>query len=322
MLIWPINISLILKKMTTQKYKFFLNNQRQRALIIFYITLSLLVSITAKANTTDTLSEVQHLCESSPSKCLPEVNDLLQSSQAESRVWFKLLLMKFDALYALEHNEELLKLVTPWKDRTDTPLYFRVFSYIYYAKEVNYKKNKAEAQLYLKKALALLAQFNKAYKDPLMLVQVVNLQLYFPDQLQSAYNNLLTIEKRFEKSRDPHFKLELYANLGHLADRLKKPKEQILYREKSLAASKIYNNKQQIGITEYNLARILQEQDRLLEATIHYKEAIKYGSIAKDVALLNSAKLHLTEIHLKQHQTKLAQDVFNTIDTVKLASGR
>jgi len=170
--------------------------------------------------------------------------------------------------------------------------------------------------------LILLNKFSETFPNPLLLVQVINVQLYFPEQAQSAYNNLLLIEKRFSKSRDPHFKLELYTNLGHLANRLGLFKEHVVYRQKALKAGIKYNNIQQIGICEYNLARSLQINDRLLEAVIHYKKAIFYSEQAKDVAATNVAKLYLTQVNLQQNQNHHAREIFNSINIDMLASNR
>ena len=150
---------------------------------------------------------------------------MLKTTQFQSRVWYDLMQYKFEALFLLQKIAELNKLTKPWSTKKDLPIPFEISVYIYYAKSLEEDKNisktkiKAERKKIINRAKKQLTLMNNIYPNPYLLVQLANLQMRV-GEYDDAYQLLQSLLFKQTKYADIAFYLDLYGNLGHLADSL------------------------------------------------------------------------------------------------------
>ncbi len=267
--------------------------------------------------------EAEKICVISPTKCLSYINTLLANipEDTKSRSYFKLLILKFDALYRLERPTELMAQLQPWLNQENSPIYFQLYVNIFYAK-IMQQENKQLALYYLEKAKLILQSLTEIYPKPMHLVQFVNLLLEFPDQTDSAYEMALELEKKYVKLNDPLVNMELYSNLGHIAYRKKLYKRLLVYRLKAKEWALKLNNVQQLAVASYNLARAYQDQDRLFEASEQFEQAISYAKQANNSSTKSLAQIYLAHVKYLQGLLPQAREIFNQIDANEVVSYR
>jgi tetratricopeptide (TPR) repeat protein len=267
--------------------------------------------------------EAEKICVISPIKCLSYINTLLANipEDTTSRSYFKLLILKFDALNTLDRPSDILLQIEPWLNNEKTPMYFQLYVNIYYAKAIR-SENIQLGLYYLEKAKLILQSLTELYPKPIHLVQLVNLQLDFPDQTDSAYQMALELEKKYVKLNDPLVNMELYSNLGHLAYKKKQYKRLLVYRLKAKEWALKLNNVQQLAVASYNLARAYQDQDRLFEASAQFEQAISYAKQANDSSTKSLAQIYLAHVKYLQGLLPQAREIFNQIDASEVVSYR
>jgi len=214
-----------------------------------------------------------------------------------------------EAWFNLQHEEKLFKEVSYWVKQDNLPINFLVYVYIYHAKMSKVLVDKTTSELYLNKALTLLSSINKTISRPMRLIEIANLQTA-NGQLTNARETLLTLERKFSKSGSPRFNSELYTNFGHVAYQLKQYKQHVDYRIKALEWSKLLENKQQLGIAHYNLARALHLISSYQEAKKHYLRAYDLAIQAHDTIIQITSQLRIVEVLLLQGSNDEAYDHF------------
>jgi len=271
-----------------------------------------------KPTSLEQLTQIQTICTASPNRCLANLDQIIADQKINSRVWYKLILLKMDALYALEKIVPLATLIQPWVDNSHAPIYFQISVYTYHAKILNAQHHTELSKQYLDKALKLMNETNASFPNPMILLRIANLQMVFPDQYQAAYNTMIDIQKKFSRSQNPEFQMTLYNNLASFAYHQKLTHQFLDYCDKAYFWAKKFGNIQQLGVMAYNLARAFDIEQRLLEATTLYKTAIDYAQQANDYAVQITSKLYLAKLKLNQNQITQARFLFDSIDSSKV----
>jgi len=296
--------------------------KRCSPLILLWLLLGGLLSkpLLAANTRVNNITKINTICNKSPSDCLPLVNEQLQNTPRKSRVWYSLLQSKLEALFLLQKATELNQLTKQFIDQENLPIPFAINVYIYYAKGLYDEREtqlspefiKQESKKYVEKVKSLLALMNNAYPDPHLLIKLANIQMLIGDNLP-AYKLLQSVSKRYPNYPDLIFNSDLYANLGHLADRLGYQQQAITHWLTSLKWVVKSRNNQQIATVYYNLARSQTTAKQVAEAKINFNNAIHYSTQANDKAKTIEAQVALTKLLLSLGKKNQAYAVYNSI---------
>lgn len=257
--------------------------------------------------------KASEVCLLSPKECLTVVDKKLKNTPTHSYLWFGLLQHKFDALYNLQRIEDLNKAIIPWLENERLPESFLITIYIYYAKTSLIDNNIDRAREYSEKAKNKIQAMNNVFPSPMRLVTLANLQMELEED-EEAYQTLQALEQKFKSSRNPHFKMELFGNLGHITRRLSLPELSLNYWIKALRWSKEFDNKQQIGTVLYALANAYFNVEKYAFADKYFTQAEGLSKSAGDEVRVNQIKLRLVEVKLKQQELMHAKNIFQTIN--------
>jgi len=274
---------------------------------------TLLVSAASKELSYD----IHQICQSSPSRCLDEIEANLASVAFKSRVWFQYKLYQLDALYRLVKFKELNSELVKWLDIEKAPLRFQISIYILYAKVIQLEGREALGNEYLNKAVNTLMSVSKVVPDPLLIVQIAN-ALNDLKKYQQGYDMLIALEEKFIKRDNIKLKLELYENLGHFAYRLDKLNEHIIFRIKANGWAKLHGNDQRIAITVYNLARAYQMTKEYPYSLDYFIQAEYYAKKSENYFTLSMIMYRRSEIELDRGNYKKAMEYFQLIDVKPL----
>lgn len=281
--------------------------------IKYLLSVLFVFSFLTHANSASNLPKtIDNTCQHSSYDCLNNINYLLTNTPKKSRLWFKYKLLEMDALYILQNEDTLLKIINNWLDKKDAPVIFQVYVQIYKAKLLLEIGDNINGNKYLTKAVKLLSLINNSIPKPMRLIEIANL-LFVNNRVEDAKTILLNLEKKYAKRNDPLFKSELYGNLGHVAGKLNQLPLQLGYRKKSLFWVLKCNNEQQIGVVYYNLARAQQALKRFNNAEKNYNMALKYSIKSHDKINQLGSKLRIVEVMYLQNKKQAAQEFFSSI---------
>jgi len=274
---------------------------------LLFSLLSLFVS--AKSNATN----VHEVCIDSPSDCLAIIDNYILKEEKGSRGWFRLKLYKLDALFELTEFKKLEEEVAPWVGVKNLPLKFEINIDIYYAKILNYKGNKEQANFYFDKAVKSLMAVSDVTYDPMLTIQVAN-ALSAQKKYVEGMELLHKLELKYEQRNDATLKLELYENLGHLSSFLKQYEQHLEYRIKAVEWAKLQNNGQKTAVSIYNKARafqMLEHYDKSLDA---FDSALEYAQLANHQYLISMTYYRkVTILNMLNRQTE-SKRYLNLID--------
>lgn len=258
------------------------------------------------------LKIIADTCLTSPFSCLQKVDEALLAAPKHSRIYFEILQYKMEALFNLQKGDELYKETKKWIDMPDLPLPFQVTNAIYYAKSAWHIGEKDEARKSYLLAKDLLSKMNEVYPSPLRLVQFANLQMQL-NEYQEAYDLMSGLAKKYTKSPDIRFMVELHGNLGHVANRLGNLEQSLIHWQETKKWVHIFDNKQQIAVVLFNLAGINVKLSQYDKAEKHYIEAIIFAVEAGDKVKANQARYHLLATQLKQRPVCKGNTLLTTI---------
>ncbi|NMP31073.1 tetratricopeptide repeat protein [Thalassotalea sp. M1531] len=255
--------------------------------------------------------DIHSTCAKSPQQCLEVIGQYLTSEKTESRIWFQYKMYQIDALFQLVKFEQLANEVSPWVERKDIPLKFKISVLIYYAKILSSQGSDAIAANYMNQALDAINDVNSVAFDPLLVVQVAN-GLNHIGEYQKGYDLLIPLEKKYRNRPMAKFKHELYENLGHFALRLKQFQEHLGYRLQALEWAKEVGNDNQTAISLYNVARAHQ----ILE---DYERAFHYFELAEQLNAMgpsdqNMINYRRAEMSLVMNDLVNAQGYFDRVN--------
>jgi tetratricopeptide (TPR) repeat protein len=262
---------------------------------------------------------IDKLCQRSPAECLEQVDFELKSVQQKSRLWLRLMQFKLTSLFILQHSDELYKETKHLINDEDLPIPFQVTLYMYYAKSLLGRGELKEGKRYIHKAKAQLAIMNGAYPSPIKLIEIANLQMFI-GELPEAYASLNALKDKYQHSNNPHFMMELYGHLGHVAKKLGYDDEALEHWNTAAPWSYKYGNEQQIAVVHFNLARVQQEAQQYSLAEKNYASAIKHAEIAIDLVKAAHAQLYLAEVKLIKEKKAQAEELLLSIDEKLLVS--
>ena len=267
----------------------------------------------SKNSPTKNLTNVADLCLVSPFSCIQHVDKALLAAPKNSRVYFEILQYKMEALFNLQKTDALYQETKKWLNKPELPIPFQVTNAIYFAKSAWYIGEKKAAKNSYLLAKSLLAQMNEAYPSPLRLVQFANLQMQL-DENQEAYDLMLGLAKKYPKSPDTRFMVELHGNLGHAANKLGYLESSLAHWQETKKWVFLFNNKQQIAVVLFNLADIHDKLSQHSEAAKYFSDAISFAVEAGDKVKANQARFHLLQTQLKQGAVCQQNSVFNEIN--------
>ena len=116
--------------------------------------------------------------------------------------------------------------------------------------------------------------------------------------------------------------MELYTNLGHTSAVLDRNYKTVEFYSKALFWSKQTANKQQIGVTHYNLARSYQATEQLKRASDEFVNAKKMFEESDAIVAVYDTNLMLIEINQslqnKEFVSQLIGEVQTALDENKL----
>jgi hypothetical protein len=263
---------------------------------------------------------IAEICQRSPSECLEQANNELENVKPKSRLWFSLMQFKLSSLFILQHSEELFQETLRWIDDEYLPIPFQVTLYMYYAKSLLGQGELEEGKRYIYKAKKQLAIMNEAYPSPIKLIEIANLQMFI-GELPEAYESLNALKEKYQNSHNPHFMMELYGHLGHVARQLEFHDEALEHWNAAVPWSYKYGNEQQIATVHFNLAQVQQRAHKYSMAEKNYLAAITHAGIALDTVKASHATLYLAEIKLILGDKEQAETLLLSIDEKLLTPG-
>ncbi|MCO4798862.1 MAG: tetratricopeptide repeat protein [Colwelliaceae bacterium] len=259
------------------------------------------------------LKIIANTCLTSPFSCLQNIDKALLAAPKHSRIYFEILQYKMEALFNLQKGDALYQETKKWINMPDLPLPFQVTNAIYFAKSAWHIGEKEEARENYLLAKSLLSKMNEVYPSPLRLVQFANLQMQLKEY-QEAYDLMSGLAKKYTKSPDIRFLVELHGNLGHVANRLGNIEQSLIHWQETKKWVHLFGNKQQIAVVLYNLADIHVKLAQYNDAEKHYNEAIIFAVEAGDKVKANQARYHLLTTQLKQRSICKDNTLFTTIE--------
>jgi len=282
-------------------------------LIPLLISLIMMSNVLSSKSYAYSESNLEHVCQFFPAQCLIEVNAELKTVKEKSLIWFSLMQFKLTSLFILQKSDESFRITQRWINEPDLPVAFQVTLYIYHAKHILSYGDKAEGKKFIYKAKRQLARMNEVYPSPIRLIEIANLQMFI-GELPEAYDSLNTLKIKYKESKNPHFMMELYGHLGHVARQLEYFEESLSHWNEAVSWSYKYGNKQQIATVHFNLAQALQTAKKYTLARKNYLATITYAEQALDLIRASHAKLYLAEIMFKQGEKAQAQTLLLSLD--------
>ena len=239
-------------------------NKVVAALLGYTVALSFSASSDAIGIDAEKLAQINEACLLAPQRCLTIVDETLPHVPEKSHLWFDLLQHRFDALFDLQRFQQLYDETKHWLD-VKAPFSFQITVYIYFAKTSFTYDGRETALKYAHLAKDKLEQMQQAFPSPMRLVELANLQMSL-QEVQQAYELLISVESKYHQSKNAHFMMELYGNLAHAARRLGLDQKALEYWVKTVPWALEFNNKQQIGTVLYNLANAYAKLDKFAMA--------------------------------------------------------
>ncbi len=292
-------------------------------LLIFSI--ALLCSFAGQANERVS-AKVHKICQTEYSECLNIVPDHIQNVTPHSAAWYRLTSYKLSSMLFLNHWQPLVEETRQLIQYPDLPAEFRFITYLYYAKANLYNGDEATGEEYLNKTKALFDQFNSSISNPMHLVRYGNILLYeahrakqyeqkdvYLPKYRDAKITLLKVRDNFYHYNNPKFQMELYTNLGHTSQIVDKNYKTVEFFSKALFWSKQTANKQQIGVTHYNLARSYQLTEQYKRASDEFIKAKRMFIDSQDIVAVHDTNLMLIEINQKLSNSELVASLIREV---------
>ncbi|QOL24496.1 tetratricopeptide repeat protein [Thalassotalea sp. LPB0316] len=261
---------------------------------------------------------IQEVCISSQLKCLTEIDQRQPLTRPQSFEWYQMEMLRQQSLFELERFDELIAVLAPWQNYDNLPHSFALSVAIHKAKMQLMLGDKVSAHNELNYAVNVLSEITNFNGNPMLIVMMANALLVM-DEYDKGYQTLVALEAKYQRSPDPLLKREMYANLGHLASRLKKHEESIAYRKLSLEGAEGVGNTQQVGVAHFNLAAAYAETEQYFEAITHYQHAIDSARQSFDQQMGTKAKIRLIECYLAIGNYANAKEVIATINLYNIA---
>lgn len=260
-----------------------------------------------------TSENIQEVCLLSQLKCLTEIDKRQPVLKDKSFEWFQLEMLRHSSLFELERFDDLIATLEPWQNYNGLPHSFSLSVAIHKAKMLLMVGDKEAANRELDYAVSLLSDITNFNGNPMLIVMMANALLVM-GEYEQGYKSLLDLELKYQHSPDPLLKREMYANLGHLASRLDRLNESIIYRQQSLEAAIDVGNTQQIGVAYSNLAAAYKVNEQYFEAIKNFQYAVNSARQSLDKHTNTKAKLRMTECYIAIGNFVNAKDVLSTIN--------
>lgn len=280
-------------------------------------------------------AQVHKACQTHYVECLKIIPEQLEKATPSTAAWYRLKTYKLTALWLLNHWEELLDETQVLVENESLPTEFKFLVYLYHAKGKLHVGEEKEGMEYLSKTKSLFDQFNSTISNPMYLVEYGNVMLYeahrakqykqkdiYLPKYRDAKITLLKVRDNFYHYNNPKFQMELYTNLGHTSAVLDRNYKTVEFYSKALFWSKQTANKQQIGVTHYNLARSYRATGQLQLASDEFVNAKKMFEESDAIVAVYDTNLMLIEINQslqnKEFVSQLIGEVQTALDENKL----
>lgn len=267
------------------------------------------------------LNELQQLCNQSNRLCLTQTELLLQQTTAQSRLWYQLTLQQLDLLFRMQRDEQLLTLTSRLVMSGGQPDFFRARLAIYHAKLLHVRQDPA-AERYYQQAKQILGNWQQSSHDPQGYIRLYNLELYFSNDLEFAYQQLLLMADKYANRQDPVMQYDLHNNLGHFADKLRDSTTALSHRQHALDWAKQSTFRDMLGQAHFNLARQYTKLGQWTAALPLFQQAYQYYQTAEDPIASQEALLFGAETLWQTGQHSAAVGQFQRVDRTRLPDYR
>lgn len=280
-------------------------------------------------------AQVHKTCQTHYADCLKVIPEQIDKTTPHTAAWYRLTTYKLTALWLLNYWDDLLFETQALAEYDSLPTEFKFLVYLYHAKGKLHVGEEEEGMTYLRKTKEIFDQFNSTISNPMYLVEYGNVMLYeahrakqykqkdiYLPKYREAKITLLKVRDNFYHYNNPKFQMELYTNLGHTSNVLDRNYKTVEFYSKALFWSKQTANKQQIGVTHYNLARSYQTTEQLQLASDEFENAKKMFEESDALAAVYDTNLMLIEINQtlknKEFVNELIGEVQTALDENKL----
>lgn len=270
-------------------------------------------SLHVTALATEHFSDHEQFCQQQArAQCYQFITDSLAGYSKHSMQWYKTTSYLVDYHYDRTEFEQVIALLKDYVDNPELPDLFRLQSYFYYAKALNYTGKKPQAKSYADKAFNELEKVYASFNQPLQFIDLANLQYVFGNR-HTALQMLQDAERRFGKSKDPIFQFELHSNKGNLLHTLGDLESAAQSRKAALNWILVTTHNKKIIVGMGNLARNYQLLGQYQLADQYYANSLTYMAEGADDGTYAVHTLRLTEINLQDNDPERATFWFKKI---------
>lgn len=289
--------------------------------LCLFCTEAALAAAPTKTALNKQLSELQQLCNQSNRVCLKQTESLLRQSTPHTRLWYQLTLQQLDLLFRMQLDKQLLKLTSSLVMSGGQPDFFRARLAIYHAKLLHIRQDPA-ADRYYQQARQILGNWQQSSHDPQGYIRLYNLELYFSNDLEFAYQQLLLMADKYANRQDPAMQYDLYNNLGHFADKLEGEAAALHHRQRALDWAKQVTLSDMLGQAHFNLARQYTKLGQWSAAVPLFQQAYQYYQTAEDPIASQEALLFGAETLWQTGQQTAAIKQFQQVERTRLPAYR
>ncbi|MBU2881458.1 hypothetical protein KO525_09095 [Psychrosphaera sp. B3R10] len=296
--------------------------------LIILIIVTMPVAIAAKK--TPPKVSIRTVCQSEFVECLNRLPAELIKTKEHQDFWYVLKIYEFESLFQLNYTQRLHEATAKYVDSKNIKSKeFQFLTRIYHAKTQFAQNNEKKGIYYLDKAKGLFSQLTSTISNPIYLIHYANIILVEAHRLKKSglvaesktkfletKQLLLTIKKNYYQYNNPSFQVELYTNLSHCTGQLNQRTAAIEASKKAIFWAKENANRQQIGISEFNLARAYQNAKQYTKSRRTYLTSIRSFVESKDKVSEAIAYLRLIEVSKAIGDKKTIARSFTQLDTL------
>lgn len=278
---------------------------------------SFLCICSLKVSASNMFKNFEH-CSVPSKECLAEANQKIARSTPYTLPWFNLKLLQIESLISIKEFTAAEKAITAIKIENTPPL-FSSYLTIYKAKVLIVSERRSQALKLIEEAKLNLIEINNSFYAPLRSIRIANLLLDLK-RYDESLSILLSLERRFKNSKDDHFKLELYGNLGHLYRQTGDHQQSLAAYLSALPYAKALRHNQQIMVIYGHIGQAYVYLDNPQNAELMLKKALDYALLDGHDISITTSRLYLASFYARQFDKKNTQKELRFINPVYLNS--
>jgi tetratricopeptide (TPR) repeat protein len=296
---------------------------RTFSLILFFFLFSFL----SRANDSIAQKDIHTLCKTDLVQCHEMLPAALEQVKPKSFHWFRLKMYQVTTYFQFKPVVERIKLVEPLLEITSAPANFKLTVYIDWAKSQYFEGNHEVAIEYADKAIKLASELTEPFDNPLLYVQLFNIQTYKVHAMEklgrepnieqyrrNVYQELLSIYDKYQRITDIEFHKEAQVNLGHLMFHVGETEASVKHYLTSADWAIKQGNSQQAGIGYFNAARAYQNAKQYRDASSFFVLALQHFGNANNQSYIHLTYFRLAQVHRDDNKFEKALQYFSMID--------